>query len=51
MLRNVIIEGLNLGLIYQNQFTTAVATYDGDIDKVIDNWTVAPREVMEQAAK
>jgi len=28
-----------------------VATYDGDIDKVIDNWTVAPREVMEQAAK
>ena len=51
MLRNVIIEGLNLGLIYQNQFTTAVATYDGDIDQVIDNWTVAPREVMEQAAK
>ena len=50
-LRNVIIEGLNLGLIYQNQFTTAVATYDGDIAKVIENWTVAPKEVMEQAAK
>ena len=48
-LRNVIIEGLNLGRIYQNQFRTAVATYDGDIEKVIDNWTVAPKEVMEQA--
>lgn len=50
-LRNVIIEGLNLGMIYQNQFSTAVAAHNGDIDKVIDNWTVAPREVMEKAAQ
>ncbi|QQD19045.1 ABC transporter substrate-binding protein [Spongiibacter nanhainus] len=50
-LRNVIIEGLNLGRIYQNQFNAAVRTHDGDIDKVIDNWTVAPQEVMEQQAE
>ncbi|WP_269617796.1 MlaC/ttg2D family ABC transporter substrate-binding protein [Zhongshania sp. BJYM1] len=50
-LRNVIIEGLNLGRIYQNQFDAAVKQYGGDIDKVIDNWTVAPQEVMEKAAE
>ena len=46
-LRNVVIEGLNLGRIYQNQFNAAVKQYNGDIDKVIANWTVAPQEVME----
>lgn len=50
-LRNVIIEGLNLGRIYQNQFNAAVKQYNGDIDKVIDNWTVAPQEVMEKSAE
>ncbi|CAA0083379.1 Uncharacterised protein [Zhongshania aliphaticivorans] len=50
-LRNVIIEGLNLGRIYQNQFNAAVKQHGGDIDKVIDNWTVAPQEVMEKAAE
>ncbi|MBQ0759349.1 MAG: phospholipid transport system substrate-binding protein [Zhongshania sp.] len=50
-LRNVIIEGLNLGRIYQNQFDAAVKQYNGDIDKVIDNWTVAPQEVMEKTAE
>ncbi|MBW2940239.1 MlaC/ttg2D family ABC transporter substrate-binding protein [Zhongshania aquimaris] len=50
-LRNVIIEGLNLGRIYQNQFNAAVKQYNGDIDKVIANWTVAPQEVMEKAAE
>ncbi|MEX1664963.1 MlaC/ttg2D family ABC transporter substrate-binding protein [Zhongshania arctica] len=50
-LRNVIIEGLNLGRIYQNQFNAAVQQYNGDIDQVINNWTVAPQEVMEKAAE
>ncbi|MFT5888769.1 MAG: phospholipid transport system substrate-binding protein [Zhongshania sp.] len=49
-LRNVVIEGLNLGRIYQNQFNAAVKQYDGDIDKVIANWTVTPQEVMEDKA-
>jgi phospholipid transport system substrate-binding protein len=42
---------LNLGRIYQNQFNAAVQQYDGDIDQVINNWTVAPQEVMEKAAE
>lgn len=49
-LRNVIIEGLNLGKIYQNQFVAAANTENGDIDKVIDNWSVTPQEVIEQQA-
>jgi phospholipid transport system substrate-binding protein len=49
-LRNVVIEGLNLGQIYKSQFVAAVETENGDIDKVIANWTVAPKEVMEKQA-
>lgn len=41
-LRNVTIEAINLGKVYQGQFAAAAKQYDGDIDKVIDNWSVAP---------
>lgn len=41
-LRNVSIEGVNLGRTYQSQFSSAVNRYKGDLDKVIDNWTVEP---------
>lgn len=41
-LRNVSIEGVNLGKTYQSQFSSAVQRYSGDIDKVIENWTVEP---------
>ena len=41
-LRNVSIEGVNLGKTYQSQFASAVRRYNGDIDQVIDNWTVEP---------
>lgn len=41
-LRNVSIEGVNLGKTYQSQFSSAVRRYNGDIDQVIDNWTVEP---------
>ncbi len=41
-LRNVSIEGVNLGKTYQSQFSSAVRRYNGDLDKVIDNWTVEP---------
>tara|TARA_B100000767_G_scaffold272965_2_gene301902 strand:+ start:3469 stop:4191 length:723 start_codon:yes stop_codon:yes gene_type:complete len=37
-LRNMIVESINLGLIYRNQFNSAFQIYEGDIDKVIDNW-------------
>lgn len=41
-LRNVTIEAINLGRVYQSQFRSAVKQYKGDIDAVIDNWTVDP---------
>ncbi|CAH0993337.1 hypothetical protein SIN8267_03485 [Sinobacterium norvegicum] len=44
-LRNVVIESINLGSVYQQQFASAVRTYNGDIDAVIDNWSVTPQQV------
>lgn len=38
---NVIINGINLGQTFRNQFVQAAAKYDGDIDKVIANWAAA----------
>ncbi len=41
-LRNMTIEAVNLGRVYRSQFSSAVKQYEGDIDKVIDNWSVDP---------
>ena len=41
-LRNVTIEAINLGKVYRSQFASAAKQYNGDIDKVIDNWSVDP---------
>ncbi|MBE9538027.1 MAG: ABC transporter substrate-binding protein [Proteobacteria bacterium] len=38
-LRNIIIESVNLGEIYKNQFQASARKYDGDLDVVIDNWS------------
>ena len=40
--RNVIVDGVNLGLTYRNQFASAMQSGDarGDIDAVIDAWTL-----------
>lgn len=38
-LRNVIIESVNLGEIYRNQFQSAARKEDGDLDAVIDSWS------------
>lgn len=48
-IRNVIVNGINLGLTYRNQFQAAVNSpaNRGDLDKVISGWTTAqvvPRE-------
>jgi phospholipid transport system substrate-binding protein len=37
-LRNVIIETVNLGEIYRNQFQAAARKHNGDLNAVIDNW-------------
>lgn len=42
-LNNLIVEGINLGLTYRNQFTVSADRYKGDIDKVIANWQVDPK--------
>lgn len=44
-LYNVIIEGINLGLTYRNQFASAAEQYHGDLDKVIANWQVEPQNI------
>lgn len=38
-LRNVIIESVNLGEIYRNQFQSAARKQDGNLDAVIESWT------------
>lgn len=38
-LRNMIVETINLGVIYRNQFQAAARDADGNLDEVIDNWT------------
>jgi phospholipid transport system substrate-binding protein len=37
-LRNVIIETVNLGEIYKNQFQAAARKHDGDLNTVIEGW-------------
>ncbi|MEE4381860.1 MAG: ABC transporter substrate-binding protein [Pseudomonadales bacterium] len=44
--RNVIVDGVNLGVTYRNQFASAMQSPDGGtIDAVIDSWTVSDAEV------
>ncbi|GAB3310825.1 MlaC/ttg2D family ABC transporter substrate-binding protein [Haliea atlantica] len=38
-LRNMVIEDVNLGKIYQSQFESAARKYDGNLDQVIANWS------------
>lgn len=49
-LRNVIIEGVNLGQTYRNQFASAAEQYGGDLDRVVANWRVEP-DVKDGSAK
>lgn len=38
-LENLVLEGINLGLTYRNNFAEMYGQYGGDIDKVIANWS------------
>lgn len=40
-MRNLVVENVNLGQIYRSQFESAARRYDGDLDKVIANWSAA----------
>ena len=37
--RNMILDGINLGLAYRNQFNGAAQRYNGNISMVISNWS------------
>jgi phospholipid transport system substrate-binding protein len=39
-LRNVTIEGINVGLQFRSQFAAYMQKYSNDIDLVIENWAV-----------
>ncbi len=36
--RNILINGINLGMVYRNQFTFAMRGHDNDIERVIEDW-------------
>lgn len=38
-LENLVLEGINLGLTYRNNFAEMYQQYGGDLDKVISNWS------------
>jgi phospholipid transport system substrate-binding protein len=40
-LRNVLIQGVNIGKVYRNQFAAAAKKYEGDVDQVIENWSIS----------
>jgi phospholipid transport system substrate-binding protein len=39
LIRNLIVEDVNLGRVYRSQFESSARKYDGDLDKVIANWS------------
>lgn len=47
LMRNLIVENVNLGQIYRSQFEAAARKFDGDLDKVIDSWEIEPVEEIE----
>ena len=36
--RNVIVEGINMGLLFRDQFAQAMQAQGGDLEAVISNW-------------
>jgi phospholipid transport system substrate-binding protein len=51
-MRNIIINGVNIGLTYRSQFASAVQDprYDGELDAVIDGWgSLLAGETQQQA--
>lgn len=37
-IRNIIVDGVNVGLTYRNQFKSAMETENGDLERVIQIW-------------
>lgn len=48
--RNVIVEGINIGLLFRDQFSQAMQNHRNNLDAVIDNWgsvVAQSREAVE----
>src|SRR5690606_15134277 len=45
--RNVIVEGINIGLLFRDQFAQAMQTHRNNLDAVIDNWGSVVAESRE----
>lgn len=37
--RNILVDGINLGRVYQSQFSQAVKDNNGDVDAAVDGWS------------
>lgn len=53
LINNVIVEGVNLGATYRNQFAEAVENHQGDVDYVVNHWEtlMSAQAVKDKAAK
>ena len=47
MTRNLIVNGLNLGLTFRKRFAEVVEQSAGNLDKAIAGWSPAPIEVVK----
>lgn len=48
LLRNVIIESVNVGQLYRNQFAAAMEKHQQDFAAVIDNWVIESAESAKE---
>lgn len=48
---NVILDGVNLGLTYRNQFYSAVDSNDGDVAAAISNWSSVMKDAQTEVEK
>ena len=51
MVQNLILNGINLGLTFRNQFAAAVESNRGSIDKAIAGWTPDTSAMDDKAGK
>ena len=49
--RNILVDGINLGRVYQSQFSQAVKDNDNSVDAAIANWAVTLEDEVAPEAK
>jgi phospholipid transport system substrate-binding protein len=51
MLRNVVINGINVGKLFRDQFAQSMQTHRNDLDKVIDTWADTVAKAKSEVEK